>query len=792
MPESAKGKKNNETQHLNIDRTMKMSFNPADVELTQKIEVDYEKVVDSGNKKHVSVSSKKLSKASISSSLTGKSIFSRKRIADDFVKSNTILTAIDSISPLKDNLELRSVCDNYELKHQFSEGGQGIIRTAFDKSLKRNIVIKSLKHDENENRARQDESLFVSEARIMAQLDHPSIIPLYGLHCGTESKLHLAMKHIHGKTLQKYLQDTVTLYKREGVEKFDEKRSIATRIEYLIKVCEAVDYAHCKGVIHRDLKPENIMIGNYGEVYVMDWGLACLVNSEGFSEGGHSLEVEKHSKKELVGTPCYIAPELIRGGTCSPQSDIFSLGMILFEIVFLERAVLGETINEVLKNIVNCNYHPFKHRFLKGKLPIDLKAIIAKAICAPLSQRYKSANEMAKDLKLYLMCEETTARPDNRFRKYMRAMTNHKMLTSTVIMSILLCLAASTIYSLHSQNVLITDQKIREDMLAGFQGNVARRAYKMERIFFYFKTQLSNAALYAGQLLSSKAVPATREYRNMAAFLDPATAPADYVYSPSYGIKMSLDYAVLKKGVDSRPADKMNKRVVALVKTYKHIMYSSDMNFQGKPKSVIKKIIVNKGAPLIWIFMGLKNGTMFSYPGKPYAKNYDPRKRPWYKNALSRKKAISWSEPYKCIVSGKIVVCCMKRVYDEENKFQGVIAMDISLNYIQKNLFYKNSIPDLKEYLLNKQGKIILSSDFTDKQARVSKKSTLILKKFPFHAELQEAIKQGKVQFEAIRYNTKYLFALNRIPSLAYYYVEQISEKGLKKIWGRNTSYKKK
>ena len=236
----------------------------------------------------------------------------------------------------------------------------------------------------------------------------------------------------------------------------------------------------------------------------------------------------------------------------------------------------------------------------------------------------------------------------------------------------------------------------------------------------------------------------------------------------------------------------MDERVVALVKTYKHIMYSSDINFQGKPKSVIKKIIINKGAPLIWIFMGLKNGSMFSYPGKPYAKDYDPRKRPWYRNALSRKKAITWSEPYKCILSDKIVVCCMKRVYDEENKFQGVIAMDVSLNYIQKNLFYKKVIPDRKEYLLNKEGKIILSSDFDDKQAKVSKKATLILKKFPFYEELQAAIKQKKVLFEATKYKTKYMFALNQIPSLAYYYVEQISEERLKKIWGRNTSYKKK
>jgi eukaryotic-like serine/threonine-protein kinase len=783
MPESDKDTKNGDT--------IKISINPADVELTQKIDIDYEKVVDE-SKKEALISEIRHERESTKDSLTGKAIFTRKRITDDYVKSSTIISMIGEVPPLKDKLELQDIHNNYELKDQFSEGAQGIIRIAFDKSLKRDVVVKSLKVDEVEEHARADESLFVSEARIMAQLDHPSIIPLYGLHSGTESKLHLAMKHIHGKTLKQYLEDVVTLYEREGIEQFDEKRSISTRIEYLIKVCEAIDYAHCKGVVHRDLKPENIMIGNYGEVYVMDWGLACLVEPEKFSDKAHHDDVGRYGKSELVGTPCYIAPELIRGGACSQKSDVFALGMILFEIITLNRAVPGKTVKEVLTNIVNWNYRPFKHRFLKNKLPDDLKAIVAKAICEQLAHRYKSANDMAKDLRLYLMREETAARPDNIFRKCMRAMVNHKMLTSIVVMSILLCLAASTIYSLHSQNVLIIEQKIRENMLADFQGYASQRANRMERMFFYFKTQLSNAAIQAGHLLSSKVISEPRDYLDMSAFLNPSTTPADYVYSPAYGVKMSLDYAVLKKGIDSKPEDKINKRIVALTKTYKHIMFSSDMDFADKPKSVIKKIIINRGAPLIWIFMGLKNGSMFSYPGKPYAKNYDPRKRPWYKDALKQKQKIAWAEPYKCIVSSKIVVSCTQRVYNENNIFQGIIAMDISLDYIQKHIFNEKAGSVLKEYLLNKKSKVILSSDFEDKNARTSKRATLVLKKFPFYEEVQDAIKEEKVQFEAEKYGIKYIFTLHKLPALGYYYIQQISEKKLRYYWEKSTSYKKK
>ncbi|MDD5727040.1 MAG: serine/threonine protein kinase [Victivallales bacterium] len=781
MSESGEDKKHTNSE-ADIERTAKMPFDPAGVELTQKIDVDHAKVTGGSDRGKAAAKTPVAEDKKPGETLLGtKSIFTRKRIADDFVRSSTILSSIHSIPPLEDDLQLLNITSNYELKDKFSEGSQGVIRTAFDKSLKRDVVVKSLKADDDIELARKDENLFVSEARIMAQLDHPSIIPLYGLHCGAGSKLHLAMKHIHGKTLQKYLQDIITLYAREGIENFDEKRSIATRIEYFIKVCEAVDYAHCKGVIHRDLKPENIMIGNYGEVYVMDWGLACLVNPEKFNDDKHITEIGMHAKNELVGTPCYLAPELIRGGECSPQSDIFSLGMILFDIVTLQRAVPGNTVNEVLKNIVDCNYRPFKHRFLKCKLPADLMAIIAKAICEPLSQRYRTAGEMAKDLKLYLRREETAARPDNLLRKCVRAMVNHKLVTSVVIMSILLCLAASTIYSLYAQNQLMREQKIREEMLTAFQHGVSRKAYEMERIFFYLKSQLADGAYDAGFMLSREPISGMGKWAYPGAYRDPATAPPDYRYLPSYGVKVSLDYSVLQKPGGIETADEEDKRIVAMAKIFKHVMFSCDPAFENKPVEKVREIITSEGAPLIFIFIGLKNGTMFSYPGKPYAADYDPRRRPWYHKGVANKGKIGWSEPYKCIITSKILICCTSAIYDEKKRFRGVIGMDVSLHYIQKQLFEGED--SVREYLLNQDGKIVLSSNFKDKNAKTGKHATMIMTKFPFLKEFRQALENGKVNFESATPGGKYIFGLTRLPSLGYYYIRQISEKKLSENW---------
>jgi hypothetical protein len=412
-----------------------------------------------------------------------------------------------------------------------------------------------------------------------------------------------------------------------------------------------------------------------------------------------------------------------------------------------------------------------------------LKAIIAKATCEPLSQRYKSAAEIAKDLKLYLRREETAARPDNLFRKYVRAMVNHKLITSIVVMSILLCLAGITIYSLYTQNQLMRKQEIREAMLTSFQHKVSNEANEMERIFFYLKSQLANGAYHAGCILSSKTAPEARDWRIMSAYLDPARTPADYKYAPAYGVKVSLDYSIMKPGPGTTAKTPMNKRIEGMSKIYKHILFTSDPGFENETNTRIRQTIINSGAPLIFIFTGLKNGTMFSYPGKPYDKDYDPRQRPWYRKAATSKGAIIWSEPYKCAITSKILICCARSIFNDANKFQGVIGMDVSLHYIQKRLFACNGKSQVKEYLITPDGKIVLSSDFKDKDVETSRKATMIMKEFPFYKEFKQALEKGKVNFTAEKFGRKYILGMNRLPSLGYYYIRQAGEQQLNKDW---------
>lgn len=697
-----------------------------DVEVTQKIEFDHNEIVGAGNSNKKTSTSRNVNIADL---FNKKSLFSKKSIPDDYVKTSSIVCMVSSIPSLEKELKLSNIDDNYILGEKIAEGGQGVILSGFDKSLKRDVVIKSAKI--KKNNTLKNKNLFVSEARIMAKLDHPSIAPIYGMYSDSQDKLHLAMKQIKGKNLKDYLYGISILYQHRGIGEYAEKDSILHRIEYLIKVCEAVDYAHCKGIIHRDIKPENIIIGSHGETYLMDWGLACLFAPEKKPGSKHLTEIGLHLRCELAGTPCYLAPELIRGGLTSPQSDIFSLGMVLFEIVTLTRAVPGETVNEVLKNIIEEKYMPFKHRFLKNKLSDDLKAIIGKATSASLCKRYETANDMAKDLRSYLMRNETVARPDNFLRKYLRKISHNIMITSSVVLGIILCLTIVALYGLHSQNILINKQKIRESMLTHFHDDLNKRSSKLNYAVHYFENQLTNLVRHSEYILNTKANTVNKVTR-------------------------------AEKSV--------------LHKILKHMLSISNLKFEQQTANS------SKHKPVSGIFIIFKDGSILSHQGNTkYETDHYLNKRECHKKALKNKNVISWSKPLKCVICKKIVICCFLRISDENNKALGVIGMDIDLEYIHKNLF-KNTVPGMREFLINKEGEVLLSHNFKRKDIKINPETNnLILKTFVFNKEFQIAIKKKSLRFRGRRYNKEYIYGISYIPSLGYYYVEQTSEKRLRK-----------
>jgi serine/threonine-protein kinase len=207
-------------------------------------------------------------------------------------------------------------------------GGMGKVLLAHDARIGRDVAVKVL-HGERELSV-DDRARFLREAKVQGQLEHPSIVPVYDIDQRPDGSTFFTMRRVLGRTLGAILDDL-----RSGVPTATARYTQRELLTAFATVCLTLDYAHSRGVIHRDLKPANIMLGDFGEVYVLDWGLARLVDHV---EPSAAPAARISVPGEMMGTPLYMAPEQMGDPDVGAPADVFSLGAILFEILTLERA----------------------------------------------------------------------------------------------------------------------------------------------------------------------------------------------------------------------------------------------------------------------------------------------------------------------------------------------------------------------------------------------------------------------------------------------------------------------
>jgi serine/threonine-protein kinase len=277
----------------------------------------------------------------------------------------------------------------YQFRDVIGRGGMGEVIAAHDQRIGREVAFKRIR---GSNVSAEDVARFVREARIQARLDHPAIVPVYELGTDENNNPYFTMKRLAGETLATRILCT------------DVNQPIAPMLRAFIDVCLAIDFAHARGVIHRDLKPSNIMLGDYGEVYVLDWGVAHVLASdhqipEG-QQGELSLgEIETHHGA-VLGTPGYIAPEQIRGmGPISPSADVYALGAILFEI--LARKSLHPTGMPALDATLAEHRGSPAERCPDRTIAPELDAVCVEALTAD-PQRRPTARELANRVQRYL------------------------------------------------------------------------------------------------------------------------------------------------------------------------------------------------------------------------------------------------------------------------------------------------------------------------------------------------------------------------------------------------------
>jgi serine/threonine-protein kinase len=285
-------------------------------------------------------------------------------------------------------------------KEVIDGGGMAVIRRSTDANLLRTTAMKVLRrrHFKEEAVRRR----LIEEAQIMAQLDHPNIVPVHELGIDKHNNLFFTMKLVGGRNLRRILREQ-DLSTRTNAELFE-------LLQIFLKICDAISFANSRGVIHRDIKPENIMVGEFGEVYVMDWGIALLKEQPRPSEFEKQTSATDDMQKDdvceeyaIAGTPGYMAPEQLTGdpSAISVRTDVYSLGAILYMILTLEPPHVGMTLQE---RLLDMSPKPVKHpqEIVELELPPKLCDIAMKALSHDPEDRHTSARQLKQEVEVFL------------------------------------------------------------------------------------------------------------------------------------------------------------------------------------------------------------------------------------------------------------------------------------------------------------------------------------------------------------------------------------------------------
>lgn len=293
---------------------------------------------------------------------------------------------------------------NYQILRSIGKGGMGEVFLAYDPVCGRRIALKRIRADLPKRTHLY--LRFLKEARITSQLTHPSIIPIYAIH-DTEDSIYYTMTYVEGENLKEILKRTRAQEKKD-LPLDPIGGSIPALARILVSICQAVAYAHSKNILHRDLKPENVIVGRFGEVMILDWGLAIIIDKEDPVDSFVDLRPETKESTamtglgKVVGTVAYMAPERGIGNAATKQTDIYSLGVILFQMLTLYLPFRRENIASFRKTMHReVLPDPFEVAPYRD-IPKLLAQICRKCLSNDLSERYQSVEELIRDLESYI------------------------------------------------------------------------------------------------------------------------------------------------------------------------------------------------------------------------------------------------------------------------------------------------------------------------------------------------------------------------------------------------------
>ena len=332
----------------------------------------------------------------------------------------------------------------YRYIRTIGRGGMKVVLEVHDNDTMRNVAMALL--PDISTRSPLEQGQFLREARITAELEHPNIVPVHDIGMDSSGSPYFTMKLLRGRTLA-----TVLKKLEENDPEYVEKYTFDHLMRIYSRICNAIAFAHSRGVLHLDLKPENVQIGDYGEVLVLDWGLARKIVP---SEGGDPKIGTKTQKmkplggrvrdEQVNGTPGYMAPEQIGDGrhSCSPQTDIYSLGAILYAMITYKDPLRDAKIDQMLRDTLAGNIVRPSKRAAGRSIPYGIEAVVLKAMSLDPMNRYATVLELRDEVIHFLDGYATAAEKAGPIKKSLLFTRRHwrSLTTGAVILMLTLML----------------------------------------------------------------------------------------------------------------------------------------------------------------------------------------------------------------------------------------------------------------------------------------------------------------------------------------------------------------
>lgn len=672
------------------------------------------------------------------------------------IKSERVAVAPERVASSADDPHSFLVQQKFELHGLLGEGGMGSVFIAQDRSLGRVVALKMLRSEYGGDRDLLRR--FALEAQVGAQLEHPNIVPLYSLERAEDGGPAIAMQLVEGTTMAQYIHDAsfATKAARASAGEYALKKRLAK----LLGACDAMQFAHARGVIHRDLKPENIMLGAHHEVYVMDWGLARVtggsvedlrpsdevsarvsgvVGLASLLEPASSIEAAAtviHPSQSpvpgaapsdsgakavrvdagasgpqfatqhgiVMGTYQYMPPEQAMGlqDKMGPAADQFALGLILLELATLRQArSFASTAEAQSQALLNARYEGND----VDERPLDpaLLAIVQRATEGEVSARYPSVEAFAEDVRRFIRDEPVSVYPEGFAKRALRAAARHPIGVTSVLF-LLLALGAASVIASFAESAA-TARRAAHD-LEGMKRlliAVQSRTHEVEVRLSDWALAVERVGGVARELLS-------HGHDDPAAVQAIADAPAPKLaWSDRYQTDVSfhaglVTWAGRAQGAAPPPG------VAAIARTSSWLREALIASFPPDvvaptPEAEEQALLLGK-APLMRVAIGLADGAYAQFPGRTIPDSYDVRKRQWYRMASSAS-GIGWYAPIAG-PSGKTLRLPVLLPIRRGAELLGAVNADVSVEELGRSLLLAHMPGFVDAYLANGEGKVVV------------------------------------------------------------------------------------